>query len=89
MLGRLLHNRMYNYVQVFTRFARKVRYPQFILIDEGSQLVEGCESMRLTMTDFRHKLHKDKQWQPLTHVMSVDTITMAKPKEEFDISGNH
>ena len=51
--------------------------------------MEGCESMRLTMTDFRHKLHKDKQWQPLTHVMSVDTITMAKPKEEFDISGNH
>ena len=28
-------------------------------IDEGSQLVKGCESMRLTFTDIKDKLHKD------------------------------
>ena len=30
-----------------------------MLIDEGSQLGKGCESMRLTFTDIKNKLHKD------------------------------
>ena len=30
----------------FTRFAFEVGYLQFMLIDEGSQLVKGCESVR-------------------------------------------
>ena len=28
-------------------------------MDEGSELVKGCESMKLTYTDIEHKLHKD------------------------------
>ena len=47
------------FAQAFTRFACEVGYPQFMLIDEGSQLVKGCESMRLTFTDIKNKLHKD------------------------------
>ena len=47
------------FVQAFTRFACEVGYPQFMLIDEGSQLVKVCESMRLTFTDIKNKLHKD------------------------------
>ena len=47
------------FAQAFTRFACEVGYPQFMLIDKGSQLVKGCESMRLTFTDIKNKLHKD------------------------------
>ena len=47
------------FVQAFTQFAGEVGYPQFMLIDECSQLVKSCESMRLTFTDIRNKLHKD------------------------------
>ena len=47
------------FIQAFTRFACEVGYPQFMLIDEGGQLVEGCESMRLTFTEIKNKLHKD------------------------------
>ena len=43
------------FVQAFTRFACEVGYPQFMLIDEGSQLVKGCESMRLTFTNIKNK----------------------------------
>ena len=43
------------FVQAFTRFACEVGYPQFMLIDEGSQLVKGCESVRLTFTDIKNK----------------------------------
>ena len=47
------------FVQAFTQFAREVRYPQLMLIDEGSELVKRYESMRLTFTDIKNKLHKD------------------------------
>ena len=47
------------FVPAFTRFAFEVVYTQFMLIDEGSQLVKDCESMRLTFTDIRNELHKD------------------------------
>ena len=47
------------FVQAFALFACEVGYPQFMLIDKGSQLVKGCESMRLTFTDISNKFHKD------------------------------
>ena len=47
------------FVQAFTQFACEVGYPKFLLINEGSQLVKGCESMRLTFTDINNKLHQD------------------------------
>ena len=31
------------FAQAFTRFACEVGYPQFMLIDKGSQLVKGCQ----------------------------------------------
>ena len=55
-------------------------------IDEGSPLVKGCESMRLTLTDIRNKLQKDT-------MITFDTCPvgghndMAKLRGEFDISG--
>ena len=45
--------------QAFIRSACEVGYPQFMLIDEGSQLVKGCESMPLTFADIKNKLHRD------------------------------
>ena len=30
----------------------------FLSVDEGSQLVKGCDSMKLTYTDIKYKLHK-------------------------------
>ena len=47
------------FVQAFTRFACEVGYPHFMIIDDRSQLVKGCESMRLKFRDIKNKLHKD------------------------------
>lgn len=76
------------FVQAFIRFSCEVGYPQFILIDQGTQLVKGCESMRLKFTDIKNKIHKYTM-EPLTHIMLVDTVTMAELREGFDISRNH
>ena len=47
------------FIQSFVRFSYEVVYPKFLSVDEGSQLVKGCESMKLTYTDIKYKLHKD------------------------------
>ena len=47
------------FIQSFVRFSCEVCYPVFISVDGGSQLVKGCESMELTYTDIKYKLHKD------------------------------
>ena len=47
------------FIQSFVRFSCEVGYPKFLSVDEGSQLVKGCESMKLTYTDIKRKLHKD------------------------------
>ena len=49
-----------SFIQSFIRFSCEVGYPKFILIDEGSQLVKGCGDMRLSYTDIKNKLHKEK-----------------------------
>ena len=49
------------FVQAFTQFACKVGYPQFMLINEGSQLVKVYVSMRLTFADIR-KNYTKTQW---------------------------
>ena len=46
-------------IQSFVQFSYEVVYPKFLSVDEGSQLVKGCESMKLTYTDIKYKLHKD------------------------------
>ena len=47
------------FIQSFVQFSCEVGYPKFLSVDEGSQLVKGCESMKLTYTDIKHKLYKD------------------------------
>ena len=49
------------FVQAFIRFACDVGYPKVLLIDEGSQLVKGCETMRFNFADVQRKLHRDQQ----------------------------
>ena len=49
-----------SFIQSFIRFSCEVGYPKFMLIDEGSQLVKGCSTMRLSFNDIKSKLHKDK-----------------------------
>ena len=47
------------FIMSFTRFACENGYPKVLLIDDGSQLVKGCETMRLDFIDLKTKLHKD------------------------------
>ena len=47
------------FIQTFSRFACDVGYPKVVLIDEGSQLVRGCQMMKLDFLDAKFKLHKD------------------------------
>ena len=47
-----------SFMQAFTRFACDVGYPKKLLVDEGSQLVKGCQSMQLNFQDLRNKISK-------------------------------
>ena len=51
------------FIKSFARFSGEVVYPNFLSVDEGSQLVKGCESMKLTHTDIKHKLRKDSMME--------------------------
>ena len=33
------------FIKLFIRFSCEFGYPKFMLIDEGSQLVKGCQAM--------------------------------------------
>ena len=46
-----------SFVQAFIRFSSDVDYPKKLLIDEGSQLKKGCESMKFSFTDVQNQLH--------------------------------
>ena len=46
-----------SFIQAFIRFSCEVGYPKILLIDEGSQLVKGCQDMRLNFRDTQHQLH--------------------------------
>ena len=47
------------FIQAFIRFSCEVGYPKFMVIDEGSQLIKGCDNMRMSFTDTKGKLHRD------------------------------
>jgi hypothetical protein len=47
------------FLLAFTRFACEVGYPKRMMIDEGSQLVKGCETMEFSFRDAQHQLHKE------------------------------
>ena len=48
-----------SFLQAFMRFCCEVGYPKRVLVDKGSQLVQGCESVRLDIQDLKFHLHKD------------------------------
>ena len=47
------------FIQAFIRFSGKVGYPKFMVIDGGSQLIKGCDNMRISFTDIKGKLYQD------------------------------
>ena len=46
-----------SFIQAFIRLSCEVGYPKILLIDEGSQLLKGCDTMLLNFHDTRNKLH--------------------------------
>ena len=48
-----------SFIHAFTRFSSDVGYPKTLLIDAGSQLIKGCETMMLSFTDIQFQLNKD------------------------------
>ena len=47
-----------SFILAFVRFSCKVGYPRKLLPDAGSQLVKGCESMKIVFSDVRSKLNE-------------------------------
>lgn len=45
------------FIQSFIRLACESGYPKILLIDEGSQLVKGCQSMKFDFQDAQRRLH--------------------------------
>ena len=49
-----------SFISAFTRFSSECGYPKHLQVDHGSQLVKGCESMKLTFVDIQNRLHRLK-----------------------------
>ncbi len=47
------------FLNAFIRFSCHTGYPKHVYVDEGGQLVKGCDTMRLDFQDLKFKLHKD------------------------------
>ena len=45
------------FIQCFIRLSCEVGYPKLLLIDEGSQLKKGCETMELNFRDIKNRLY--------------------------------
>ena len=45
------------FIQAFIRFACEFGYPKKFLPDEGSQLINRCDSMKINYTDVKQQLH--------------------------------
>ena len=50
-----------SFIQAFTRFSCQHGYPSKLLIDEGGQLIKGCQTMKFDLTDIQQQLYKDVQ----------------------------
>ena len=46
------------FIMSFTRFARDHGFPKKLYCDSGSQLVKGCDTMKLNFQDLQHQLSK-------------------------------
>ena len=47
------------FIQAFIRFFCEVGYPRCIVIDEGSQLIKGCDNIRISFADIKGKFRQD------------------------------
>lgn len=47
------------FLQAFIRLASEVGFSKTLLCDEGSQLVKGCDDMKISFTDLTNKLYRD------------------------------
>ena len=47
------------FIQAFTRFSCEVRYPKKLLLNEGSQLIKGCTSVKLGIRDIKSRLSQN------------------------------
>ena len=50
-----------SFILGFTRFSCEVGYPKTLLCDAGSQLIKGCQDMRFSYLDIKHRLFMDHQ----------------------------
>ena len=49
-----------SFILSFTRFACNHGYPKKLYCDSGSQLIKGCNNIKLDFTDLQSKLHRSK-----------------------------
>ena len=47
------------FVYAFIRFSSDAGYPRTLLIDEGSQLIKGCQTMKLDFHDIKQQVQRD------------------------------
>ena len=48
-----------SFIHAFTRFSCEVGFPKTLLVDQGSQIIKGCETMKLDFWDIKFQLHQD------------------------------
>ena len=48
------------FLLAYTRFSCEFGYPKVLLIDAGSQLVIGCESMRYDFRDAQNQMNQER-----------------------------
>lgn len=48
-----------SFIQAFTKFSCDHGYPKRLMCDEGSQLVKGCNDMKLNFVDVKSQLFKN------------------------------
>ena len=46
-----------SFIHAFTRLACDVGYPKILLVDYGSQIIKGCESMKLNFYDLKYNFN--------------------------------
>ena len=49
-----------SFISAFIRFSAKCGYPKHLQVDHGSQIVKCCDSLKLTYTDIKNRLHRLK-----------------------------
>ena len=47
------------FLQAFSRFSCDAGFPKMLLVDAGSQLINGCQNMALDMTDVKGRLNRE------------------------------